>query len=317
MLAGGVVQLILSYFMRPFLPRLSFKSIKKVFGFSGWLTGVSFVAALNNKLDTPILARFMGTGNAGLYFMGFQLSEMVAGQLAQPLTRAIYPGLATMQGEAERMRRAFLHGVAALGAIAMPAAFGFAFVAEDATALLLGDQWARAVPVIQFLAPVAGLQSLFYVTQSYAMASGLTRLVFIRELIYFLIRLPIFVWAVMTYGFEGAILAAAGLGLFHVFLNLALYARVSGGWFWEPLVAARRSLLATLAMAMWFLVLRPGIAPMDQLLLVPRLIVDIAAGGAVYGAALTGLWVAEGRPNGVELKLWQAARSLRKRLASR
>ncbi len=314
MLAGGLVQLFLSYFMRPFLPRFSFKSIKKVFGFSGWLTGVSFVAALNNKLDTPILARFMGTGSAGIYFMGSQLSDMIAGQLAQPLSRAIYPGLATMQGEAVRMRRAFLHGVAALGAIAMPAAFGFAFVAEDATALLLGDQWARAVPVIQYIAPVAGLQSLFYATQSYAMALGLTRLVFIRELIYFLIRLPIFIWAVIAYGFEGAILAAAGLGLLHVALNLALYARVSGGWFWEPLVAARRSLFATMAMAIWFLVLRPGIAPIEHLSLIPRLIADIVSGAAVYGAALMGLWGAEGRPSGVERNLWQAVHSLRKRL---
>ncbi len=42
MLAGGAVQLFLSYALRPFAPRLSFKSIRKVFGFSGWLTASEF-----------------------------------------------------------------------------------------------------------------------------------------------------------------------------------------------------------------------------------------------------------------------------------
>jgi lipopolysaccharide exporter len=321
MLAGVVVQLILSYAMRPFAPRLSFKSMQKVFGFSGWLTGVSFVAALNNKLDTPILARAIGTGGAGIYFMGFQLSEMIAGQLALPLSRAIYPGLSTLQGEPERMRRAFLHGVAALGVIAMPAAFGLAFVAEDATALLLGEKWLGAIPVIQILAPVAGLQSLFYASQSYAMALGLTRLVFFRELVYFLIRLPVFVWAVLTYGLEGAIWAAAGLGLFHVALNLALYARTSGGRFWEPLISARRSLIATAAMAVWFLWLHPNfggadIGVSDTLALGLRLLADISAGAAVYGTAMVAAWVAEGRPDGVERSIWRAVIAIRQRRAA-
>ena len=63
----------------------------------------------------PILARIAGAGGAGFYFMGLQLSEMITGQIAAPLTRALYPGLSSLQADVERMRQAFLHGVAALG----------------------------------------------------------------------------------------------------------------------------------------------------------------------------------------------------------
>ena len=313
MITGAGVQLFLSYALRPFAPRLSFKSIRKVFGFSGWLTAVSFVAALNNKLDTPILARLVGTGGAGIFFMGGQLSDMVAEQLASPLSKAVYPGLSSLQGETDRMRHAFLRSVAALGVIAMPAAFGFAFVAQDATTLVLGEKWLGVAPVIKILAPVVGLQTLFYAAQYYAMALGLTRLVFVRETVFFLVRFPVFVWAAMTHGIQGAVWASAGAGLIHVGLNLALYAKASGAAFWEPLWSARRSLGAIAVMALWFLWLRPHADGIEALSLPVRLLADIVLGAAIYAIALASLWISEGRPDGVERQIWRMARALIKR----
>lgn len=314
-IASSATQLLLSYLLRPYAPAFSFRSFKKVFGFSGWLAGVSFMAALNNKLDVPVLTRFAGAGGAGVYFLGFQLSELIAGQIATPVTRALYPGLSEMQGEPQRMRGAFLRGVEALGAIAMPAAFGLSFVAYDFTFVLLGEKWGAVAPAIALLAPVIGLQTLFYAAQSYAVALGLTRLVFFRELIFFLIRMPVFIWAAMVHGLQGAVVAAAGMGLFHVMLNLALYARTSGAPFWGPLIAARRSLGAVAAMAIWFLLVRPGLAPFDALAPLLRLGADIVVGATIYLAALAALWRIEGLPDGVERTALAAARSVAARLA--
>ncbi len=302
LVAGGFVQLVLSYALRPHLPRFSLKSFSTIFGFSGWLAGVSFMAALNNKLDVPILTRLAGGAGAGVYFMGLHLSELAAGQIAGPVTRALYPGLSEMQGEPARMRAAFLRGVEALGAFAMPAAFGLAFVADDFTAVVLGEKWAEAAPAIALLAPVVGLQSLFFATQAYAVALGLTRLVFFRELIFFLIRMPVFIWAAMAHGLQGAVLAAAGMGLFHVALNLALFARAGGGAFWAPLWSARRPIAAVAVMAVWFLILRPAALPMEGLAPAWRLGADVLCGAGVYVAALLALWRLEDRPDGVEAR---------------
>ena len=300
MLTGGVVQLFLSYLFRPHLPRFALGSLRKVLGFSGWLTGVSFMAALNNKLDVPIIARFIGEGDAGSYFMGTQLSEMVTSQFALPLTRAIYPGLSSLQHSTERMRTAFLKGVEALGIIAMPAAFGFAFVAEDLTLFLLGEKWQNVVPVVQILAPVIGVQSLFYAIQAYAISLGLTRLVFFREFIFFVVRFPLFLWATISYGIIGAIVAAAGAGIFHILLNLALYARASGRSPFEPLQAAWRSIAAVGAMMIYFLLAKDLIADFGSLPIFARLVADIATGGAVFFAAQFGLWRSVGSPDGIE-----------------
>lgn len=314
MLASAFVQLVLSYALRPHAPSLSLKSVRKLIGFSGWLGGVSFMAALNNKLDVPILGRIIGQGGAGVYFLGFQLSEMVAGQVAMPLTRAIFPGLSEMQGDAARMRLAFLRGVEALGAFAMPAAFGLAFVAADFTGVVLGQKWSAAAPVIALLAPVIGLQSLFFATQSYAVALGLTRLVFVRELVFFLVRTPVFIWAALAHGMRGAIIAVAATGLFHVALNLALYAQASRAAFWEPLMAARRPLGAVAAMAVWFVFVRPDVAAIESLSPVLRLAADIVLGVLIYAGALYGLWRAEGRPDGVEQSIRGGAAMMKNRL---
>ncbi len=242
-----------------------------------------------------------------------QLSETAAGQIAGPLTRALYPGLSEMQGDPARMRAAFLKGVEALGVFAMPAAFGLSFVAGDFTHVVLGEKWRAAAPAIALLAPVIGLQSLFFATQSYAVALGLTRLVFFRELIFFVLRMPVFIWAAVQHGLQGAVIAAAAMGLVHVGLNLALFARAGGGAFWAPLWSARRPIVAVAAMALWFLMLRPAAAPMETVSPVLRLGADIFCGGAIYAAALWAGWRAEGRPDGVEGRALSACAALTRR----
>lgn len=314
-LAGGALQLALSYVWRPYLPRPTFASLQKVLGFSGWLTGVSFMAALNNKLDAFVLARAVGASLTGNYYVGMQLADLPTNELAVPIARAIYPGLSAMQGDLERMRLAFLRGVEALGAIAMPAAIGFAFVARDLIPLLLGDKWAPAVPVVEMLAPVLGLQTLLVATQFYAMARGLTRLVFLRETLFFLTRFPLFVWASVAYGLAGAILASALCGFIHIALNLGVYARASGRPFWEPFWSARRSFAATGAMALVLgiaLPLLPGFAQASPAL---RLAIEIAVGACVYAGAHLALWRAEGTPRGAESAALSALRLGAARLA--
>ena len=315
LIAGGAVQLVLSYAFRPHLPRFSLASFDKVFGFSGWLAGVSFAAALNNKIDALVVARLAGAEDAGKYYVGVQIAELPSYEVAGPIARAIYPGFSSMDADPARMRVAYLRGVEALAVIALPAAFGFSFLAEDLVSLLIGEKWAGAGAVIAFLAPVMGLQTLFTATQFYAMARDLTKYVFYREAFFFLIRTPVFVWATLEYGLTGAVYACAAFGVVHAALNMALYARISGGGAFEPLHAARRSIAASCAMALFFIWIRPNFSAVDALPTAARIAVDAGTGAAVYFAALYGLWRAAGAPDGVERAA--AAAAAKTRLAMR
>ncbi|OFX01839.1 MAG: hypothetical protein A3E78_16855 [Alphaproteobacteria bacterium RIFCSPHIGHO2_12_FULL_63_12] len=313
---NGLVQLALSYLMRPYRPRVSFASFRKVLGFSGWLTGVGLMSALNNKLDPLVLARAVGVAGAGNYFMGLQLAELPTREIAFPATRAIYPGLAELQEDPARANLAFLKGVEAMSAIAVPAAIGFAFVAVDLIPFLLGDKWSAAVPVVQIITPVMGVQMPLLATQYYAMAVGSTRLVFLRELIFFFIRTPIFIFAAVSGGLLGAAWAVAGSGLIHIALNLALYSRTSCDRFWRPVWRARRSIASVAGMAAALAAARAtgvldGAAPL----------LDIAAqavfGAGIYVALHALLWKLEKRPDGVERLMIALARPIVSRLAAK
>lgn len=313
--ANGFVQMLLSYIMRPYRPSLTLISFKKVFGFSGWLAGVGIMSALSNKLDPLIIARAMGATGAGHYFMGMQLAELPTRELAFPASRAIYPGLSELQGDPLRARDAYLKGVEALAAFAMPAAIGFALIARDLIPFLLGDSWADAVPVVEIITPVMGAQMPFLATQFYAMALGATRLVFFRELAFFLVRTPVFIAATLAYGLKGAAAAVAACGVLFIALNLTLYARVAGDALWRPLWRVRRSLAASAAMAAVILALRASgvIEPIAPLL---RVTVEIALGAGVYLAAIAMLWRLEGQPEGVERALLSMAGPALRRLSS-
>jgi PST family polysaccharide transporter len=311
--ANGFVQTLLSYVMRPYRPRLTLTSFRKVFGFSGWLTGVGIMSALSNKLDPLVIARVMGAGGAGHYFMGTQLAELPTREIAFPAARAIYPGFSELQSSPVRMRDAYLRGVEALAAIATPAAIGFALVARDLIPLLLGDKWAAAIPVIEIITPVMGLQMPYLATQFYAMALGATKLVFFRELAFFLIRTPIFIALTLAYGLPGAAAAVAGCGFLFIALNLTLYARISGDALTHPLWRARRSLLAAAAMAAAVLALRiTGL--LDPAAPALRVALEIAAGAGVYIAVHAGLWRLEGLPDGVERSILDLARPALRRI---
>lgn len=313
--ANGLVQMVLSYLMRPHRPRLTFASFRKVFGFSGWLTGVGVMSALNNKLDSLIIARTTGVDGAGHYFMGIQLAEMPTREIAFPASRAIYPGLSELQHDPARARDAYLRGVEALAAMAMPAAIGFALIARDLIPFLLGDHWNDAIPVVEIVTPVMGAQMPYLATQFYAMALGATRLVFFRELAFFLVRTPIFIAATIAYGLKGAAVAIAGCGVLYIALNLTLFARTSGDFILRPVWRARRSFIAAAAMAVVVLALRVTGA-LDAAAPLIRILAEIAAGALAYLAVHAGLWRLEGRPDGVERSIIDLARpALRRRAA--
>ncbi len=313
---GAFVKLILSYVMRPYRPRFKLTAFKALIGFSGWLTGVSFMAALNNKLDVLILGRFIPAAQNGSFYVGHQLAGLPSNELAHPIAKALYPGLSSFQNEPERMRNTVLQSAEVLGATALPASFGFAFLAPDLVALILGTQWPLAIPLIQLYAPVSGINTIYSGVYGYALAKGMTREVFIREAVYFLIRTPIFIFAAMNYGYMGAVYATAAITIITTILHGVLYAHISKDNFLAPLMRAKRGFLAIIPMAIYFMLLKPNIGFMENFPILVRLIIDSFIGASLFTATMFAQWNFSGKPQGVESLILQNLKSLKKRFSN-
>lgn len=300
LVAGAFAQMLMSWLLKPYRPKLSFAAISEIGGFAGWLTGLSFVSALNNKLDVLFLGKLVSPADLGAFFVGGSVASLPSGEIAIPMARAIYPGLSQLQGDSGAMRSAYLRAAEALALIAMPASFGVAFIAQDLVALLLGPGWERAALMLQYFSPAAGLGVIFYATNAYALALGRARLIFLREVLVFFIRMPLFVVAAYLYGLVGAVVACAIGLLIIAALNAGLYARLSGGAPFEPLWRARRSLAGVAAMAAYFLLFRDHIPELDTAPLGLRLFADAIVGGGVYVVTIFTLWRVEGAPESIE-----------------
>ena len=299
LVVGTFAQILMSWVLRPYRPRLTFHSIRDVGGFTGWLAGISFVAALNNKLDILFLGKFVSPADLGAFFVGGSVASLPSDEVAQPIARAAYPGFSELQDDPVAMRNAYLRAAEALAFIAMPISFGVAFTASDLVALMLGEGWERAALMLQYFAPAAGLAVVVYATNAYAFAMGRARLVFYREIAVFLIRMPLFIAAAYFYGLVGAAVACGAGRLLIMALNADLYARLSGGAFYEPFWRARRPIAGVAVMAGYFLFFR-GAMMLDELPVVVRLAADALAGSALYFLTVFTLWRAEGAAAGFE-----------------
>ncbi len=310
-LIGAVVKTALTYALRPYAPRLGFAAFRDLIGFTGWLTGLGIVVAVNNKVSPLILGRLLGPSLTGVYSIGATIAYLPGSDIAEPVARALYPGLSSLKEAPEKMKAALLQGVEALSAIALPASVGCAFVATDLVAVLLGGQWDDAVFVVQVYAPTVGLTAVFHLVTEYAVARGATRLACVRELIYACLRFPIFIWATIAYGFQGAVWSLAISGVLHAAMNAWLYAQLTRESPSALLVRLFRPTVGVAAITVYFLMVRPNLPEIESASAPVRLLTDMLAGVIFYAAAVFAAWRASGAPEGVEAALVRAGLRMR------
>ncbi|MEO1014124.1 MAG: lipopolysaccharide biosynthesis protein [Pseudomonadota bacterium] len=313
-LIGAIVKVGLTYGMRPYAPRLGFGAFNDIIGFTGWLTGLAIVVAVNNKVSPLILGRLLGPSLTGVYSVGATIAYLPGSDIAEPVARALYPGLSSLKEAPEKMKAALLRGVEALSVIALPASVGCAFVAADLVPILLGDQWGEAVFVVQVYAPTVGLTAVFHLVTEYAVARGEARLACVRELIYAALRFPVFIWATVAYGFEGAVWSLAISGVLHAVMNAWLYARLTHDSPSALLARIARPVAGVAAIAFYFLLVRPQFPMALEAGPFIRLLMDTLAGFAVYAITLFAVWRAAGAPDGVEAAIMRMVGRLTERL---
>ena len=313
-LAAAVLNMIMGYVMRPYLPRPDFSRVREIFGFTAWLSGVSILSTLNLRMDSFIVGGFLGTATVGLYRMGEEIATLPTTQMVAPLTRSLYPAFANMAAEPGKLRNNALEASAAIAAISLPATFGFAFVARDVVTLMLGEKWLEIVPLIQILTPIIGLQMLAPVAGSVCMAMGRTRVVFWNEVIYCVFRLSAIFAGVLLAGFAGIVMARGMSGLLRLVLNAEMLRRTIGTGFRMIVSNAWRSLASVVAMAAMLALVQPALADTG---LVLRIVSTVAIGALVYVLAHLSLWQASGRPSGAERRMLDLVGSIRSGMTQR
>lgn len=141
----------------------------------GWnLMLTQLIGYLSRNVDALIIGQRFGAEALGLYNRAYQVLMLPLNQINAPATTIALPVLSRLQAEPARYNAFLLHGQAALLHLVV-AVFAFACAqAEPLILLVLGAQWAEAVPIFQVLAIGGAFQAASYATYWVFLSKGLT-----------------------------------------------------------------------------------------------------------------------------------------------
>ncbi|MCQ1780470.1 lipopolysaccharide biosynthesis protein [Neorhizobium galegae] len=303
-----ITNVVASYFILPFRPRITFSHMREFFSFSIWITAGQIVNTLNWRFDYLLIGKLLPGSALGYYSLGGQLAMTPTREATAPLTATIYPAFANVRHDPARLAAAYQRAQALLTAVALPAGIGMAVIADPLVRLVLGEKWLPVIFIIQALASVYALQTLGSLNQPLGMALGQTRTLFIRDAQMLLVRIPVITIGLVFWGLPGLIFSRVLTGLFSAFVNMLIVKRFIDVSVSAQLWANFRALASSAVMAV-------GVALTDRYMgvetthtgLVLQLAALICLGGVLYCGSSLFLWLVMDRPNGPETEVRKIA----------
>jgi lipopolysaccharide exporter len=152
LLAGDFTRFVVSYFVHPHRPRLSFNTqqFKELFGFGKWLLGSTVLVFLARQGDDAFLGRVLGASALGLYQMAYRFADLPGSEIGV-LSRVAFPAYSKLQGNIDKLRTAYLKVVGCVSFLSLPLAGGIFALCPEFTQIFLGDKWMPMVPVLRIL----------------------------------------------------------------------------------------------------------------------------------------------------------------------
>ena len=224
----------------------------------------------------------LGAEAMGYYVLAHDIMLRPVNRLGPMINRVLFPTMAKIQDQVERLRRAYGFVLKLLLFGGAPAILGLIAVAPLVTEVILGPDWGPATPILRALGVIALCQLIILPNTPLMLGTGRARRAFVFNLVGALIYVPA---AFAAFYFAGMIWG------FWLFAALHLVQVPLGYWFVaRPLCALGpadylgafgKVLLGALAMA-GCVILAPHLLSLDPALLM--LAAQVVLGIAVYGA---------------------------------
>lgn len=166
----------------PGLPRRGVP-MRSFLRFGGNLVLSQLVTYATGNVDTAVVGFFHGASPLGLYNRAYQVVVTPLSQVQSPITQVAVPILSKIQDDQKRFSAYLVRGQFALG---YPISIGLGIVivaAEPITAVMLGDRWDAAVPLLQLFALAGIARNLAFVGYWVYVVRGLSGSLFRYSLV--------------------------------------------------------------------------------------------------------------------------------------
>src|ERR1700676_4705979 len=174
MLAGAAVQAILTYWLFPHRPRLSFSvaHAKTMLSFGLWFSAGVLCEFIAKQLDNLAVGRLLGPGALGSYQMAFRAGEMPVEEFTMAASVVTFPMVARLRGDRAARTRLLL-SIMAVVAVAGGTYTAIIFAFGPSIVLrLFGPAWIHAVSPLKVLCVYGLLQGFVVVGRSFLTGLG-------------------------------------------------------------------------------------------------------------------------------------------------
>jgi PST family polysaccharide transporter len=260
---------------------------------------------MNRQFDRWVVGAFGGTAAMGNYFVAQDFASSPVDEVVAPMARAAFPVYSRLRDDPPALADAASRMLSSVTAVSFATGLGMAAVAEDFVHVALGAKWVDAIPLMPWLGLFAAVYGVVRTLDMFLIATGGERKASLLALGYAVLVIPVLWYAGHSSHVTG-IAATKALSVF-VLVGALGYAvarsgRVGGRVLWA---ASWPAIVAATTMFAGVKVLQAEF-PVDSHLV--GLLRDSLTGAAVYFVVTFLIWLARGRPPGIERDLLAAVR---------
>ncbi len=168
---AGVLVLWWASDWRPGL-KISVKHFRDLFNFGINIVGFNLLDFFNRRADNFLVGYFLGPVALGYYTVAYRVLLVMIQLLTSTINQVALPTFSRLQKEPGRLRQAFFTATQLTSLISFPTFLGMAVLAPELVVVLFGTQWIPSIPVMQVLAFIGILQSVYYFNGSVILAMG-------------------------------------------------------------------------------------------------------------------------------------------------
>lgn len=254
-LANGIAGVIVLWGTSKWRPGWGFSRhhFRELFSFGINIVGIKFLNFFNRRSDDFLIGYFLGPVALGYYTVAYRVLQIITQLMTSTIDQVALPTFSKMQKEPERLRQAFYKVTQVASFIAFPAFITMAALAPELVQVFFGDKWAPSIPVMQVLAFIGILHSIYFFNSTVIMAMGkpnwqlrINCMNAVSNVLGFLIAVRWGIVAVAAaYVLRGYLLSPVPLWVIHklIHINLKTYLRQYIG----PILGSLTVVLAILA----------------------------------------------------------------------
>lgn len=134
----------------------SLDSLRGMFGFGSRLFAAGLINTFFDNLYQAFIGKVFSAASLGYYTRALSMKRMAVDTTGDALHRVMYPALASVQNDVERLKRAYRKSMTLVTFVHFPLMLGLVVVARPLFILIFSAKWEASVPFFQLMC-IAGL----------------------------------------------------------------------------------------------------------------------------------------------------------------